>query len=184
MAITSTTMQRVGRVTNVTVVSDLGSIVYYHWYVNGSYVGQTLVPYRTFVLDDDEQADIDTNDTNDADYDAVANAPEGYPSRRTIFWTASPDADVAYYLVEQKKDAEDWATIATVANDGSWSFTLTTLRLTDLADYQWRVTPYDAAGNAGDAITIGPETVVRVPDGPVYELAFDDDTQLVTYSEA
>ncbi len=184
MAITSYTTTRVGRVTIVTVTSDLGGTIYYHWYADGSWLGLTTDPSITRVLDSANQEEIVAQDTNDADYDPIANAPVGWPGKQTLHWTAPADTDVDHYVVEQKKDAGSWVELGTVADDGSWSYTFQSPRLTDLADYTWRITPVDTAGNSGTPTTVGPEKIVRMPDAPDYEISFDPGTLKVTYTAA
>ena len=85
---------------------------------------------------------------------------------------------------QQKKGAGDYATIATVTHDGSWSYSLRTGRLDDLSEYTWRITPIDAVGNEGTPETIGPELIVRRPDPPEFELTFNTPATTVTFSEA
>ena len=184
MAITAYSTTRVGRMTVVTVTSDLAGTIYYHWYVDGSWVGSSSVAYWMFTLETSDQVEIVCQDTTDAEYDPVANAPAGWPATKTLFWVASADTDVDHYLVEQQKDAEGWVELGTIEDDGSWWYTLRTPRLTDLASYQWRITPYDRTGNAGTATTIGPETCVRRPDAPDFAVAYSGATERVTFSEA
>jgi hypothetical protein len=184
MAITGYDITRAGRIVYVTVTSDLSGTVYYHWYLDGSWVAYTVEPTYVFVLETDSQAEIICQDTNDAAYDYVANAPAGWPATKTLFWTASTSTDVDHYRVEQKKDSDAWVELGTVDDDGSWSYQYETPTLEDLASYQWKITPVDTAGNDGTAVTLGPETVVRRPDGPRYEIAYSAGTQRVSYSEA
>ena len=185
MSITAYSQVRIGNVTRVTVTSDLSAPIYYHWYLNGSWSGVTTGPGKSFHLGDGDQARIEAIDTNDPAYDGIANAPDGWPARRTIWWCRSVDSDVVRYRVEQQKDGGDWSTLGTVqAVAGQWPYSLLTGRLDDLATYAWRVYPVDAAGNDGTALTLDSEKIVRTPDGPDFAIAFDDGTTKVTFSAA
>lgn len=172
MALTSETVKRDSRQTTVTVVSDLASPVFYHWYIDGQYMGFTTSGVRTFYMPDGDQARIQVNDTTDADYDPIANAPAGYPARRLISWDRSLDDSVGYYRAEQKLGAGAWVQIGIVNRvREQWSYSLLTPRLTDLSAYTWQVVPVDKFGNDGTVLTIGPETIVRTPDAPDFTLS-------------
>jgi hypothetical protein len=168
-----------------TVESDLGGTIYFHWYVDGLYVGQTTSVTRTFAFRTGEMARVVCQDTNDADYDAIAGAPAGWPARRTLFWVRSQATDMDHYRVEQQRESEGWETIAIVHHDpATWAYRMDTPRLDDLTEYTWRIVPVDGAGNEGTALTIGPEDVVRAPDAPGFAITFDDGTDKVTYAAA
>jgi len=168
----------------VTVTSDLAGTVYYHWWRDGDYCGKTEVPRMTFYVAAAGHAVITVADTNDAEYDYVADAPYVHTATRTLYWTATTDPCAAY-LVEQQEDGGDWEEIARVpAEADKWEYHHETGRLTDLATYSWRITPVDGAGQEGTATTIGPEVVVRVPDAPTCSLSFDDVTARITIAEA
>lgn len=184
MAITSLTARRLGRLTVVTAVSGLSGTVYFHCYVDGTWIGQNTTGVFYITLDTNEQAQIDVQDTTSATYDYIANAPTVYSAKRSLFWTASADADISYYLIEQNKDAAGWTEIGRVYDNGIWSFAFLTLKLTDLASYQFRITPVDLAGNSGTAKTLSAETIVRVPEAPSFTISFDDGTDKVTYTAA
>lgn len=185
MAITAYSQVRVGSTTTVTVTSDLTGVIYYHWYVDGAYVGMTLLPTRTFQLEPGEQVRIEANDTNDVDYDPVANAPHGAPARRSLWFVRSVDDDVAEYNIEQQQDGGAFTQIATVPHDDQrWAYSVLTDRLDDLSDYGWRAIAVDDAGNEGSALTLGSETVVRTPDAPDFAISFDSGTSRVTFSSA
>lgn len=186
MAITSITQTRQLNVTTVTVVSDLSNQIFYHWYVDGAFVIQTGRPTRQFFLLEDEQVRIDVLDTNDADFDSIANAPAGFSARRTIHWVRSLSIDEqGEYRVEQQRAAEGYVAIAVKAHDArTWRYAVLSPRLDDLTVYTWRVIPVDAVGNDGPIIrTIGPETIVRRPDAPNVTATFDAGTTKVTFAE-
>jgi len=182
---TTYSIQRTGNVTTVLVHTVLTGTVYYHWYLNGVYVGVTRSPRRSFYVADEEQADIEVIDTIDVDFDPVASAPAAYPDRRTLWWVRSVDAAGAEsYRVEQQKDGGNWTEVATLdALEGQWTYEYITARLDDLASYAWRVIPVDRAGNDGTAITLDAELVVRTPDAPEYTATFDSGTDRVTFAE-
>lgn len=185
MSITAYNVETVGNVATVTVTSDLAGVVYFHWYLDGVYQGQTAGPSRSFFTADAEQARVDVVDTTDADFDPVAGAPDRPPSRRTVWWVRSMADDVAAYRVEQNRAAAGWETVATVPHvPGRWAYSLITDRLDDLTAYQWRVVPVDTAGNDGTPATIDAETVVRTPDAPTYAISFDEGTTEVTFAAA
>jgi len=187
MAITSYTQQQFGTLTVVTVVSDLSGTIYYHWYIDGAYIASTQSPTRGFTFEAGDEVRIEINDTNDADYDPIANAPAGYPAKRTIDWIRSLDDDVVSYRVEQKKRAVEWVSIGTVRRNGeAWSdgYALLSPRLDDLSTYDWRIVPIDAAGNDGTATGLDSEDVVRTPDAPDFTISFDEGTTKVTFAAA
>jgi len=183
VAITYDSIERSGNVVTVKVTSDLAD-PYYHWYVEGSWVGMTRTGRITLTLEDGAQEFIVCQDTTSESYDPVANAPAGYPSRRTLVWTASADSDTDHYRVEQNKDAAGWEELGTVADDGRWEFRYVTGRLTDLSSYQFRIVPVDAAGNDGSATTFDAETIVRRPDAVDFDVTFNSPATTVTFSEA
>ena len=183
MAVTYDSIERTGSVVTIRVTSSL-SDPYYHWYIEGAWVGMTRVGEISVSLRDGEQDFVVCQDTTDPDYDAVASAPAGYPARRTLAWIASTDADVAHYRVEESKNGGGWAELGTVRDDGSWMYTYVTGRLDDLATYQWRVWPVDRAGNDGSPVELESENIVRRPDAPAYAVSFSPGALTVTVSSA
>ena len=185
MAITSYSQKRFGALVEVTVTSGLSGTIWYHWYVDGQYVGVTVGPARSFHLGVDEQARVVCVDTTDADYDPYGSPPDRYPPRRLVWWIRSLASDVAKYRVEQKQGSGDWERIGEVHHQaGRWSYQLLTGRLEDLADYQFRVVAVDHAGNDATPVSIHAERVVRVPDAPAFELTFNVGPPTVTFSAA
>jgi len=175
----------------VIVTSDLSGTIYYHWYLDGVLVASTEGLDESefwFQLEQGEQARLEVLDTNDADFDAVANAPAGWPARRLLWWVRSLDASTDHYRVEQQQDGGDWSTVALVPRDSlgpdTWHYQLLSDRLDDLSDYAWRIVPVDAAGNDGDSTLIGPERIVRAPDAPDCTITYDADTDKVTFAAA
>jgi len=184
VSVTGYSQVRSGGVTTVTVTSDLTGTVYLHWYLDGAWVGVTASPARSFQLAQGEQVRIEVRDTNDPAFDAVANAPSGYPARRTLWWTRSTDSDVDHYLVKESQDGGAWSTLGIVQQGDAWTHQFLTGRLVDLATYSWRIVPVDAAGNEGDAIEVGPELVVRRPDSPAFSVTFNSPATTVTFAAA
>jgi hypothetical protein len=179
--ITSVTEARIGSVTVLTAVSNLSGTVYYHWYADGAYLGGGRGNTWSIALDAGETVRADCQDSNDPDYDAVAAAPAGWPARRSIFWTRPSDSDVSWYLIEEKKAAGAYAELARVPQRPNvWSHKVLSSRLDDLTEYTWRITAYDAAGNAGTAKVIGPELIVRTPEAPDFTAVFIPATTKVT----
>lgn len=185
MTITDYQCRRIGDVTEVTVTSDLSAPIYYHWYVDGSFRASTQTNVLSFYLDEGEQLRLEVLDTTDPDWDPIANAPDGYPPRRTLWWVRSISSDCVAYCVEQQKDGGGWSSLITIpARDGVWEYSYTTQRLDDLADYEWRVVPIDSLGNEGTPLALSAETIVRTPDSPDWAFTFDEGTDKVTFTEA
>ncbi len=184
MAITSLTQQRNGNVVTLTAVSGLSGTVYFHWYSDGVYLGKTLTGVYALLVDVDDQARIDVTDTNNAAYDPIANAPAGYPARRLLWFIRSTDSDVGSYRIEMTKDAEAAVDIGAIQQADEWSHAFLTARLVDLSSYAFAFYPVDAAGNEGTALSLSAETLVRTPDAPDFDIAFDEGTTRVTFSEA
>lgn len=192
MAITSTTSTRMGSTSTVTVTTDLTGLVYFHWYIDGEYVGMsqssTGSSSRTFAVDPDGQLYLEVQDTTDAAYDPIDNAPAGYPARRTLEWIRSfPLAanPIAHYRIEQSKNANPYTTLALVAHDErKWSYRFVVTGLTDLAYYQFRIVPVGANGNDGDALVLSREQMVRHPDAPNFSATFNAGARTVTIGAA
>lgn len=185
MSITAYDWQLLGDVAYVTATSDLGgSPTYFHWYADGVYLGSSTDGTWTLQLESGEQVDLVAQDTTSASYDATANAPAGYPSRRTLHWTRSTDTDVERYVIKVDVDGGGYSDAGEVPQSDSpdgWNFYWLTPVLTDLATYTWQIYPVDAAGNEGSALTIGPELIVRKPDAPEFGSLFTDSTTKVRF---
>lgn len=188
MAITSTSTVRVGNVTVVTVVSNLIGTVYYHWYLDGAYMGQTTAPSFSFSLGAGEQARIDVVDTLDAGFDPLAAPPAFFPGRYTIHWVRSLSGDVQQYVVEQRigTGGDPWTEITRVPhNVNAWDYQLLSGKLVDLTAYDFRVRSADGAGNveAGGLAQMD-VNVVRVPDAPNWTFTYNPATDRVTFAAA
>jgi hypothetical protein len=158
MSITAISQVRDGSTTLVTAESDLADTIYYHWYSDGSYLGFSTSPTRSFLLIPGDQAHVDVVDTNDPDFDPLADPPTGYPPSRALEWVRSTDPIVASYRIEQQANGGSWTAIGTVAHDPSkWLYTFLATDLSDLTTYAWRIVPVSNAGNDGTAISVTAE---------------------------
>lgn len=174
---------RIGETVEVTVTTTMSDVVWYFWYADGAYLGKTAGPTKTFQVPAGEQLRLDCVPTDQEDYDPLADPPEGYPSRRTLWWTRSLSADAAEYRIDQREGTDEWTTIAVVPQEiGKWDISIITGRLNDLTEYTWRIVALDAAGNESVPLTIGPERIVRRPDAPNFAVEFDTETERVTFS--
>ena len=179
------TQRRDGNVTTVTCTTNLQGTVFYYWYLDGIFVAVTTTNTFDFIIPAGEQARIECIPSHNANLDIIANAPSTPAARVVLWWIRSADTDVKEYKVEQQKDGGDWNTIATVPFlSGAWDYRITSPRLTDLADYTWRVTPVDDVSNEGTVTTLAARTIVRTPDAPEFTIAFDEGTTKVTFAEA
>lgn len=168
MTISSLTYQRSGTVTRAIATSTLVGALFV-WFLDGSWVGTTGTGTKDFVLQVGDFVRLEVIDTTNPAFDVVANAPAGFPARRSLWWVRSSDADVDRYLVEQSKDGGAYAAVAIVPQTvDAWALGWRSGRLVDLSSYAWRITPFDVAGNAGTPLVIGPETIVRRPDPPAF----------------
>ena len=185
MSITGYVTSRSGNIITVMASSDLSGTIYYHWYLDGVLVASSQSATYSVYLPIGEQAILDVIDTNDADYDAVGNAPEGHPARRVLWWTRTLDPEAALYRIDQQKDGGAWTEVGSQPQDNSaWEYTFMTEKLTDLSTYSWRIVFVDAVGNDGYYLETLPEKIVRTPDAPDYTISFDAGTTKVTFAEA
>lgn len=178
-------MVRIGDVVQVAVTTTAANVAWYCWYVDGAFVAKTREPAMSFQLPAGDQARLDVIPTADENFDPIAGAPDGYPSRRTLWWVRSVAIDAAAYRIEQREGTGDWSTIAVVTHDAAkWDYAFVTDRLNDLTAYTWRIIAIDAAGNEAAPLVIGPETLVRTPDAPGFAIVFDADTRTVEFTAA
>lgn len=92
--------------------------------------------------------------------------------------TVAAAAGAAGYRIEELVDSV-WSPLLTVDDDGSSEYSVTTPPLLGVQTYQFRVVPYDAAGNDGSPTAVTFE-IKRHPDPPEVDYAFDDVTKTVT----
>ena len=184
MSITSYQITRLDDVTQVIVTSDIVGEVFFHWYLDGLYMGATAGGTRCFQIAPDGQAEVEVTDTDDPDFDPMSYTPAAPPARKRLWWVRSPDEDTKKYRIEQQQDGGDWTVLDEVsAGSGQWNYYYTTPRLIDLAEYAWRITPIDAAGNPGTPLALTSELFVRRPDAPRFAAAFNPTPRTVTFSE-
>ena len=184
MTILSYSMTPLGPFTLVQVTSDLVSPTFF-WYLDGTFYERTAAPELSVFLEEGDQGDIVAIDTTDPDaFDVIANAPPCPPSRRTLWWVRSIDADVLRYVIRQQREAEGFVDIGEVPASDAWSYRFLTPRLDDLTTYGWRIAPYDQAGNEGTIFELPAEQVVRNPDAPDFVIAFDSGTARVEFDLA
>lgn len=183
MAITYGNVNRHGPFVTVNVTSSLTGTIYYHWYRDGAWIGMTRDARLILYVPPDEQHEIVCQDTNNVAYDGPANAPDGRPPTLTVVWTASACTDIDYYKIERKEGAGEWARVG-VLSDGPWFFRWATARLTDLASYQWRITPVDTSGNEGTALELDAVKIVRTPDAVDWKYTYSSVVNRVTFIAA
>ena len=185
MTITAINQVQDQEATLVTATSDLSGTIFYHWYIDGAFIATTEIASYAFYLLDDEQVRIDVIDTNDSTFDPIANAPAGYPARRSIVWQPSLEDTVRTYDVQQEKDKDGYETIGLIPHrPGTWRYRLLSPRLIDLEDYTWKVDALDAAGEILGTEELNAETIVRTPDAPDFTVSFDEGTTKVAFTEA
>ncbi len=183
MTITAYQIDYQQHVSTVRVTSDLSGTIYYHFYLDGAWLGQSQYPVWTLHLEQNEQAVVECVDSNDADFDPIAGAPDGYPARKTLWWIRSGASTVNHYRVDAKRDSDAWATVAVVPHeDRRWTYSYLTDRLDDLTPYQWSVYAVDDDGHLIALALLDAETIVRTPDAPEFTVSRDDGTDLITFS--
>ena len=162
----------------VTVASNKATAgIYYYWYAEGDFMAATRRPSFTFYVLDSGPVQVDVIDHTHPDMDTSAEAPEGFPGRRTVYWNPPQDEDVKKYRVRIRKNAGDWTTIGSIPHrDGTWNYFLVTPVLDDLADYEIDVAAVDEAGNTGSTVATASFGVVRVPDAEDYDVSYSDET--------
>lgn len=168
------TIKRHHNLTVCEAATLLTGTVFFHWYVDGQYVAGNTSNTLTLSLPSGHQKTITCQDTTDADYDPIANAPEGWPDHITIWWARVTDSSVVGYRVECSTGG-DYAQVGWVwQSPHLWIYTWRSDRLADLANYSFRVYAVDEAGNSSSAVSIAITPFVRRPDAPTYTLDFDD----------
>lgn len=113
------------------------------------------------------------------DDDRAAPSP-AFPGRLTLHWLAV--AGVSSYRIEEYVSSV-WTTRDTVTANGQRSFTWLSRWLEDGQTHQFRITPIDAAGNAGTALTLSAK-MVRHPDAPAVAYSHTTATTKLTIAAA
>ena len=174
-----------GGVSIVTASCFLAAPVYYHWYLDGQYLGMTTLAERSFRLVAGDQVQLIVLATRLADFDPYANAPAGYPARKTVWWIRSLDPSAAWYRVDQQQPDSSWLPVARLAADSkTWGYCWLSGRLADLTAAAFRIVPLDALGREGSPLVFPPEMIVRTPDSPAFTISFNPTNQLLTLSAA
>lgn len=170
--------------TEVEVTSFLrGSPIYFHWFLNGVYLGWTLDGSRAFRLEDFETVRLEVYDTCDPAWDLTTFSSKAAPARRLLAWIRSLDPTTVYYRIEQQVADGAWAALAYVPSDDLiWQYTWTTEILNDLTAYAWRIVPINAASLAGTPIAISAEIIVRSPDAPDFTPTFNPIARTMQFS--
>jgi len=179
------TLSRKGNSTNVTVSKDLAGGVFYYWYLDGEFVGQTSTPSKMFLLEGGavggDFRQVVCLESNVGTLDLNAIAPVGYPAYRTLNFIRSLDPAIAEYLIEQQINGGSWTALARVKDDPRrWAYSVRTGRLADLTNYAWRITPIGQDGNSGTPAALAAEFIVRTPDAPDFSLTFNASPRTVT----
>jgi hypothetical protein len=184
LTVTNYLFTPLGSFTLVQVTSDLVSPTFF-WYLDGVFYERTAAPEISVFLEEGDQAEIVAVDTIDPEnFDVIANAPVSQPARRTLWWVRSVDLDASRYVIRQQREAEGYIDVGTEPATDAWSYRYITPRLDDLTQYDWRIVPFDLAGNEGAPFAIGPEQIVRKPDAPDFVIAFDGGTTRVEFDLA
>lgn len=183
------TINRIGaNDVQITADSFLSGDIYYYWYQDGAYIGSRLnINTYTFRVPDGEQARIDCLDTNNADFDPLAHAPDGFPARRNLYWPQAcgdNSDDIDYYLVQEKIDGGSWTDMGhRKHHDSVWTYQLLTGRYDTESSVEWQVIAYDLAGNAGTPFALGAEEIWRTEDGPDFNITYNTTPDTVTFAE-
>lgn len=178
----------------IEVVSNLGGTVFFHWWIDGAYLGMTVTGRMEFQVADGEQSRITVHDTTDAAFDPIGSgqAPRFPPARMTAAWYKSLEADTAYYQVWMKEEtnvpAEEYHLIGTVPHDPArWLYTFLSPRSRGFG-FSFDIRPVDKAGNIGTAmVQVGPPLTIAQPLAPDWIYAWEfvgAGTRRVTYAAA
>jgi len=186
VSITALSATKIETTWHFAATSSLSGAVFY-WYVDGLFWEASGDGTFRFAAAVDEWFDVEPVDSDDDDFDPhdPDNNPTPSAARRSVCWIRSLAENVRGYRIEQKKGAGAYATLLeTTGPAGLWWWEWRTGRLDDLADYTWRITPVDTLGNDGTPVVVGPESIVRRPDPPDFEIAYNAGAETVTFSEA
>ena len=117
----------------------------YRVYVDGILVSTQIGSEYTIAYEEGSNPVIEVLD------EAAAVPSPAFPRYLVFGWAGDPDAD--RYLIE-KNEGAGFVTVETIANDLSRAWmTYSTGTLADETTHTWRITPIDAAGNSGTAVT-------------------------------
>jgi hypothetical protein len=113
--------------------------------------------------------------------DPLAVPADAFPAVAVLGWPADPDA--VRYLVEEYVDAA-WVErdMLYAQTDEPW-IAWTSRVLEDVTTHQFRVTAYDAAGNASTALALS-VFMVRAPEPPAVTYVYNPDDGTLTVAAA
>jgi len=160
--------------------------VWYDWFIDGLYMGRTVINTNTFLVGDD-QVQVEVLIARSIDAPVPVRTPAA--ARRLLWWIRSPD-EARWYRIDQQAGetgpyaiGAGWQPVGRVrAVRGQWSHTWLTERLLDLTRYAWRVVPLDDGDNPGTPVVLATERIVRIPDAPRYTASVDPDSLEVTFA--
>lgn len=156
--------------------SDLGGTPTFFVYLDGELVNTTESTSMRFYAAPGTESGEPGEQPMIQVLDAAGEPTYAAPGRFWLSWY--PDADAEYYLVEEAPKGV-FSEIKRVTESGLGFYRCLTRWLWDGYDGQFRVTPVDAAGNAGAALVFV-VTQVRHPDVPKVSYSYDPDTAKVT----
>lgn len=187
MAVTITASERIDtNVWRVTWAQD-GVIDYYafDWYtwkydseptfyvyINGTLVSITTATSQLVTVRPGTYAVVEVFD------DALDAPSEQWPDNVLLSWTGLPD--VAHYRVEQYISST-WTEVDKVYPNVKESYLYRSASLADVTTHQFRVIAVGANGEESNARTWS-ILMVRRPDTPELDYAYDDETNTVTLS--
>jgi hypothetical protein len=145
----------------------------YTIYVDGYYSHTTKATQMTYAVNPGESFVLEVLDDDSAPSYAT-------PARPRLCWYAPSGA--SRHVIEQQ-DGATWTELADISNDDRQALSYQCPVQGDGSSVVYRITPYDAAGNAGEAITIT-VAMVRHPDPLSLTTAYDEDEQTLTFTEA
>ena len=164
----SITITSIAKVEDGTFVFTLNPSTYYDVWLQGARLAahvsadDTTYTYDGWT-DDDEPPPLEF-----VDYGGTPDS-KTYSPRGILQWWGEATAD--YYAVEQYVDAA-WTERTQIPEDGQGYYQYHTAPQTDGSTAQYRVTPYDSEGYAGEplAFTV---SIVCYPAPPVINVTYD-----------
>lgn len=157
---------------DVYVSSTEDPATFYPW-KNGEAMAPTEVSPISFTVSPFEQPQLDI-------FDDAGDTPNFYPDSMTAQWNARTNA-TGYRVYEYISTA--WLLRQDIIALGQPVFRWQSRRLEDGQTHLFKVVPYDANGNDGDAWQIS-FPMIRPPDHDVLALAYDSGTTKVTIDDA
>lgn len=156
--------------------SDLGGTPTFFVYLDGELINTTKSTSMRFYAAPGTESGEPGEQPMIQVLDAAGEPTYAAPGRFWLSWY--PDSDAEYYLVEEAPQGV-FSEVKRVTESGLGFYRCLTRWLSDGYDGQFRVTPVDAAGNAGTALVFV-VTQVRHPDVPKVSYSYDPVTAKVT----